>query len=111
MRTVFDIAQSRLQAVANTDRILARQREQKAELEVLQAQQQAILRNGTPDLRAAVLQYEQGLISGALKTANKSVVGAASLLGVSYQWLVHAINSKHPDLLNERSKIVKRKIS
>lgn len=110
MRTVFDMAQSRLKAVEKMDRILARQREQKAELEALREEQKTILLNGTDNLHKAVSLYEAELIRAALKISDKSIVGAARLLGVSYQYIQFAIESRHPELLPERSKIVRRKV-
>lgn len=109
MDTPFDIAQSRLKDVEQMDRILARQREQLAELEQLREQQKALLLNGTSDLFEAILQYESGLIKYALRASDKSVTKAARLLNVSYQWLIFAIDSRHPELMDERSPIYRRR--
>lgn len=111
MMTVFDLAQSRLRAVEVTDRILARQQEQKAELEALRSEQRAILLNGATDLHATIKQYEGELIRAALRASDKSVARAARLLNVSYQWLTYTIESRHKELLSERTAVVRRKKS
>lgn len=108
METVFDIAQARIKAVENMDRILDRQREQAEELAQLRARQNELLLDGTADLKAATRKYEGELIKAALKVADKSVVRAAEILGVSYQWLDYSIRSRHQELLIERRPIVRR---
>lgn len=104
-QTVFDIAQARLKAVENMDRILVRQQEQAEELRRFRENQSAQLLNGTSDLIAAVRKHEGELIKAALKVADKSVVRAAEALGVSYQYLSYTIKARHPELLPERSPI------
>lgn len=106
--SVFDIAQARLAAVKNTDAILARQREQAQELEMLRERQNVLLLNGSSNLWEEVLQHERELIRFALRAANKSVTRAATMLGVKYQTLAHVIESRHPELIPERSEIHRR---
>jgi tetratricopeptide (TPR) repeat protein len=60
------------------------------------------------DLQAMMLKYEGTLIKQALVQANGSVTHAASLLGVSYQALCYTIESRHPDLLKDRTPIRRR---
>lgn len=58
----------------------------------------------------AVLKYEGEVISKALKEADKSVTKAAEILGTSRQALSYIIESRHPELLLERSPIYRRKV-
>jgi tetratricopeptide (TPR) repeat protein len=60
------------------------------------------------DLQGKILQYERDLIRQALTQANGSVTRAASLLGTSYQALSYMIESRHKDLLKERTPIRRR---
>ena len=55
-----------------------------------------------------VLKFERGLIKSALGEVNGSVTYAASLLGMSYQRLARIIETRHPDLMKERSPIHRR---
>jgi tetratricopeptide (TPR) repeat protein len=57
-----------------------------------------------------VLKFERGLIKEALAKVNGSVTQAAKLLGISYQRLGYVIESRHKDLLKERSPIRRRGI-
>ncbi|MDQ6651737.1 MAG: hypothetical protein M3Y84_03235 [Acidobacteriota bacterium] len=68
---------------------------------------EAIL-NKSCDLQREVLKFEGGLIQRALAQANGSVTRAASLLRMSYQALAYVIESRHKDLLKERSPIRRR---
>jgi hypothetical protein len=63
------------------------------------------------DMEAAVLQYEQELIRGALEECGGSVTQAARLLGVTHQGLVFIISGRQKALLAVRSPIVKRRKS
>jgi molybdenum-dependent DNA-binding transcriptional regulator ModE len=54
------------------------------------------------------LKFEGGLIRQALAQANGSVTRAASLLSMSYQALAYVIQSRHKDLLKERSPVRRR---
>ena len=66
------------------------------------------LENKPCDLQAEVLRYEGALISQALAKVSGSVTRAAALLGMSYQGLAYVIESRHKDLLKERSPIRRR---
>ena len=55
-----------------------------------------------------VLKFERGLIKTALVEVNGSVTHAASLLGISYQRLARIIETRHADLLKERSPVHRR---
>jgi tetratricopeptide (TPR) repeat protein len=55
-----------------------------------------------------VLRFERGLISQALAKVNGSVTYAAKLLGVSYQRLAYILETRHKDLLKERTPIRRR---
>ena len=55
-----------------------------------------------------VLKFERGLIKTALIEVNGSLTRAASLLGISYQRLARIIETRHPDLMKERSPVHRR---
>lgn len=55
-----------------------------------------------------VLKFERGLIKEALAKVNGSVTQASKLLGISYQRLAYVIESRHKDLLKERSPVRRR---
>ena len=55
-----------------------------------------------------VLKFERGLIKTALVEVNGSVTHAASLLGISYQRLARIIETRHADLMKERSPVHRR---
>ena len=67
-----------------------------------------ILLTKSPDLGKAVLKYEGSLIRQALAKVSGSVTHAASLLGLSHQGLAYVIESRHPELLKERTPIRRR---
>jgi tetratricopeptide (TPR) repeat protein len=56
-----------------------------------------------------ILDYERELIKQALIQANGRVTQAASLLGLSYQALSYIIDSRHKDLLKDRSPVRRRR--
>lgn len=60
------------------------------------------------ELQEEVLKYERSLIRQALAKVNGSVTYAASLLGLSHQGLAYVIQSRHKELLTERSPIRRR---
>jgi tetratricopeptide (TPR) repeat protein len=60
------------------------------------------------DLQERKLTYERALIKQALAQANGRVTHAASLLGMSHQGLCYIIESRHKDLLKERSPVRRR---
>jgi len=66
------------------------------------------LLNKPCDLPTEVLKFEGGLIRQALAKANGSLTRAASLLSLSYQALAYILESRHKDLLKERSPIRRR---
>ncbi|HZE64812.1 MAG TPA: helix-turn-helix domain-containing protein, partial [Pyrinomonadaceae bacterium] len=68
-----------------------------------------ILLTEPDDLQERKLKYEGALIKKALAQANGRVTHAASLLGMSYQALCYIIESRHKDLLKERSPVVRRR--
>jgi tetratricopeptide (TPR) repeat protein len=55
-----------------------------------------------------VSKFERGLIRSALTEVDGSVTYAASLLGVSYQRLARIIETRHKDLLKERTPVRRR---
>lgn len=55
-----------------------------------------------------VLKFERGLISEALAKVNGRVTHAAKLLRVGYQALAYIIESRHPDLLKQRTPVYRR---
>lgn len=60
------------------------------------------------DLQTKILKYEKTLIKQALTQANGRVTHAAALLSMSYQALSYIIDSRHKDLLKERSPVHRR---
>jgi tetratricopeptide (TPR) repeat protein len=55
-----------------------------------------------------VLKFERNLISEALVKVNGRVSYAAKLLGIGYQGLAYIIESRHPELLKQRTPIYRR---
>jgi tetratricopeptide (TPR) repeat protein len=66
------------------------------------------LLNKPSDLQEEMLKFERNLIRQALAKVNGSVTHAAPLLGITYQGLASAIESRHPDLLDARSPVRRR---
>jgi tetratricopeptide (TPR) repeat protein len=66
------------------------------------------LLNKPCDLPSEVLKFEGALIRQALAKANGSLTRAASLLSMSYQALAYILESRHKDLLKERTPIRRR---
>ena len=60
------------------------------------------------DLADAVLKFERNLISEALAKVNGRVSYAAKLLGIGYQGLAYIIESRHPELLKQRTPVYRR---
>jgi tetratricopeptide (TPR) repeat protein len=60
------------------------------------------------DLGQAVLEHEGDIIKQALAKVNGSVTHAGKLLGLSHQGLAYIIDSRHPDLLKERTPVRRR---
>ena len=67
-----------------------------------------VLYNKNLHLPDEVLRYERELISNTLAKVNGSVTYAAKLLGVSYQRLGYILETRHKDLLNERTPVRRR---
>jgi len=59
-------------------------------------------------LQDEVLKFERNLISNALGKVKGRLTHAARLLGVRYQTLAFIIESRHPELLNQRTAIYRR---
>ena len=66
------------------------------------------LLNKPCDLPSEVLKFEGSVIRQALVKANGSLTRAAALLSMSYQALAYILESRHKDLLKERSPIRRR---
>jgi tetratricopeptide (TPR) repeat protein len=67
------------------------------------------LLNRPPDLQREVLKYERNLIRQALVRSDGSITRAAALLGLTYQGLGYVIESRHKDLIKDRTPIRRRK--
>lgn len=67
-----------------------------------------VLYNKSLHLPDEVLRYERELISNALTKVNGSPTYAAKLLGVSYQRLGYILETRHKDLLKERTPVRRR---
>jgi len=67
-----------------------------------------VLFNKRYDLDAEVRKYEHDLISEALAKVGGKVSHAADLLNVNHQSLALTIETKYPDLLNERTPVVRK---
>jgi tetratricopeptide (TPR) repeat protein len=59
-------------------------------------------------LAEEVLKFERDLISEALAKVNGRVSYAAKLLGIGYQGLAYIIESRHPELLKQRTPVYRR---
>jgi tetratricopeptide (TPR) repeat protein len=66
------------------------------------------LLNKPCDLPREVLKFEGSIIRQALAKANGSLTRAAALLSMSYQALAYILESRHKELLKERSPIRRR---
>lgn len=67
-----------------------------------------ILFNKPCHMPKEVLQFERRLISQALATASGRVTHAAKWLGIGRQRLAYIIETRHPDLLKERTPVRRR---
>lgn len=67
-----------------------------------------VLFNKRYDLDAEVKRYEHDLIKETLAKVGGKVSHAAELLNVNHQSLALTIETKHPDLLNERTPVVRK---
>ncbi|MBC8029211.1 MAG: tetratricopeptide repeat protein [Pyrinomonadaceae bacterium] len=68
-----------------------------------------ILSNKPLDFDQELLNSEHALIKNALAKVNGSLTRAASLLSMSYQKLAYIIETRHKDLLKERSPVHRRR--
>ncbi len=55
-----------------------------------------------------MLKYEGALVKKALLQTNGSITRTASLLGVSYQYLGYMLETRHKDLIKDRTPIRRR---
>jgi DNA-binding NtrC family response regulator len=60
------------------------------------------------DLQKEMLKYEGQVIRQALTKANGSLTRAAAMLSMSYQALAYVLDSRHRELLKERTPIHRR---
>lgn len=67
-----------------------------------------VLSNKPLDLDQELLRYENALIKRALAQVNGSLTRAASNLSMSYQKLAYILETRHRDLLKERTPIRRR---
>ena len=67
-----------------------------------------ILFNEPCQMETKVLEFEKRLISQALATANGRITHAAKWLDIGRQKLAYIIETRHPDLLKERSPVHRR---
>ena len=59
-------------------------------------------------MESRVLEFEKRLISQALATANGRITHAAKWLDIGRQKLAYIIETRHPDLLKERTPVHRR---
>jgi DNA-binding NtrC family response regulator len=114
--TVFERAAARVNAVQESDKLIARQREQIKEIEAqviemryLRHRWQAALMDNTDTFHDAIHKYEAQLIITALQRANGRLSQAARLLGISYQSLSYMLDNHHKELRHLRSERKNRK--
>jgi transcriptional regulator with GAF, ATPase, and Fis domain len=67
-----------------------------------------VLFNKPCDLEAEVLKFERARINEALAKVNGKVTHAAKLLGLNYQKLAYIIETRHADLLKNRTPVRRR---
>jgi tetratricopeptide (TPR) repeat protein len=58
--------------------------------------------------KQSILDFERAIIRKVLAETNGSVTHAAPLLGMTYPGLIYIIQSRHPDLLKERTPVRRR---
>jgi hypothetical protein len=68
-----------------------------------------VLLTNSLDLDQRLLKCEHDTIKEALAQTDGSVAHAAPLIGRTCQGLTHMIKTKHPDLLNKRTPIRRRR--
>ena len=67
-----------------------------------------VLFNKHYHLPEEVLKFERSLIKNTLANVSGSITSAAKLLGVSHQRLAYILETRHRDLLNERTPVRRR---
>lgn len=80
----------------------------KVEGELITENAETVLSNQPLDFEQEKLKAEKTLISRALVQVNGSLTRAATLLSMSYQKLAYIIETRHRDLLKERSPVRRR---
>ena len=73
-----------------------------------ESEEAGILFNEPCQMEAKVLEFDKRLISQALATANGRITHAAKWLDIGRQKLAYIIETRHPDLLKERSPVHRR---
>ena len=91
----------RVNAVAS--KLLAR-----LQIELVAEESAEAIRNRPLDFDQELLRYENELIKRALAQANGSLTRAATNLSMSYQKLAYILETRHKDLLKERTPIRRR---
>jgi tetratricopeptide (TPR) repeat protein len=80
----------------------------KLQIELITEEAADAIKNKPLDFDEELLRYENSLIKRALAQVNGSLTRAASLLGMSYQKLAYILETRHKDLLKERTPIHRR---
>lgn len=78
------------------------------QIELITEEAADAIKNKSLDFDEELLRYENSLIKRALAQVNGSLTRAASLLGMSYQKLAYILETRHKDLLKERTPIRRR---
>ena len=73
-----------------------------------QAEAAELLLPKAEDLQSAVSAFERRIIQEALTQSNGKVTHAAKLLNITHQSLSYTINTRHKDLLSQRSPVKHR---
>jgi tetratricopeptide (TPR) repeat protein len=80
----------------------------KLQIELITEEAADAIKNKPLDFDEELLRYENALIKRALAQVNGSLTRAASLLRMSYQKLAYILETRHKDLLKERTPIRRR---
>jgi tetratricopeptide (TPR) repeat protein len=78
------------------------------QIEMITEEATDAIANKPLDFNQELLKYENALIKRALAQVNGSLTRAASLLSMSYQKLAYIIETRHRDLIKERSPVRRR---
>jgi transcriptional regulator with PAS, ATPase and Fis domain len=79
------------------------------QIELITGEAAEAIENQTLDFDQELLKSEHALIKRALAQVNGSLTRAAALLGMSYQKLGYILETRHKDLLKERTPIRRRR--